>query len=70
MNFMKFRNAKYKVLYLDQGNHKHKYRLGSKRIESSPDEKDLVVLVDKKLNLSQQSQSYAGLHQKQSGRGS
>ncbi|GAB0203282.1 cAMP-dependent protein kinase inhibitor alpha [Grus japonensis] len=51
VNCMKINKTKCKVLHIGQGNAKHNYRLGSEWIENNPEEKDLGVLVDRKLNV-------------------
>jgi len=54
VNHVKFTKVKCKVLHVGRGNPKHKYRLGREWLKSSPEKKNLGLLVDEKLNTSRQ----------------
>jgi len=53
-NIMKFNKEKYKVLHLGVNNTMHQYMLGATEVESCLAEKDLELLVNTRLNMSQQ----------------
>ena len=53
-NRMKFNRDKCQVLHLGKRNQMHSYKTGDNWVSNITDEKDLGIVVDRKLNMSQQ----------------
>ena len=53
-NLVKFNKSKYRILHLGRSNRMHLYRLGADLLERSFPKRDLGVLVDNRLAMSQQ----------------
>lgn len=51
---MKFKQGKCGILHLGWGNSAYTYKLGDERLESSPTERELGVLVGEQLNMGHQ----------------
>ena len=51
---MRFNKCEYRVLHVGRNNHMHQYRLGDDLLEVGSAEKDLDVLVNNSLEMSQQ----------------
>uniref|UniRef100_A0A803TZL7 Reverse transcriptase domain-containing protein n=1 Tax=Anolis carolinensis TaxID=28377 RepID=A0A803TZL7_ANOCA len=60
-NKMKFNRDKCKILHFSRKNGMQRYRMGNAWLDSSTCEKDLGVLVDNKLNMSQQCDAANGI---------